>query len=287
METVGTSNRRGELPAFVVLAFGFSWPVWLAGPAIGSPTLARLLGAFGPSLAGVAVVAATGGTASLRGLLSGLGRWNVRLRWYGFALGFPALVSLVGTIAWVGLGGSVPDFANPPVVELYPIPPGLADIGPWPLLPLVFVQTLLLGSPMGEEIGWRGFALPRLQATRGALGASLVLGVVWGVWHLPLWLSPTDPTSGTFVGWLFAGIVADAVLFTWLFNNTDGSLLLAVLFHATITVTGLFLAGPDVPWLAPLVKWLAVVIVLQWFDRETLTRRSSSTRIASVIDGRR
>ena len=82
---------------------------------------------------------------------------------------------------------------------------------------------------MGEEPGWRGFALPRLQARLGALGASLVLGVLWGLRHLPLTLTSGDPAEGTFSGWYQLASAADAVLYTWLFTSSGGSLWLVVL----------------------------------------------------------
>jgi membrane protease YdiL (CAAX protease family) len=161
------------------------------------------------------------------------------------------------------LGAAPPDFAHPPALWLYPVPRELFAAGPWPLLPFVFVQTLLLSSPMGEEPGWRGFALPRLQARLGALGASLVLGVLWGLWHLPLALTSGDPTAGTFSGWYLLGITGEAVLYTWLFNSTGGSLLLVLLLHAAMSITGLFLAATDGnAVIGVALTWLAVLAIL-------------------------
>jgi membrane protease YdiL (CAAX protease family) len=171
-------------------------------------------------------------------------------------------VSLAATGAWVAAGGTAPAFASPPVADLYPLPAG---VDPWTLFPLVFVQTLLVGSPMGEEIGWRGYVLPRLQARLPALAASLALGVAWGLWHLPLVVA-----SGGHLGWFLLGIVADAVLFTWLYNSTDGSLLLALLFHASIAVTGLYLATSGPAFLAPAAKWLVVAAVVARYGPATL-----------------
>ena len=189
--------------------------------------------------------------------------WRVGARWYAFALLYPAAISLLTTALYILVGGATPDFANPPVLEVYPLPSGLAAVGPWPLLPFVFLQYLLFSSPMGEEIGWRGYALPRMQAGWPALHASIALGLLWGVWHLPLYLTRGHPISGEFFGWFLLGIVADAVLFTWLYNSTGGSLLLTVLFHASIAVTGLFLSPVEAtPFIGLALEWIFVGAII-------------------------
>jgi membrane protease YdiL (CAAX protease family) len=181
----------------------------------------------------------------LNRLLGRFRKWRVAPRWYAVALLLPAVVSLTVTGVSILLGRPVPDFSNPPVRKLYPLPPEAVDLELGILFPIVFVQTLLLSSPMGEEIGWRGYALPRLQADRSALRASVILGVIWGIWHVPLFFVPGDPLQDTLLSALLVSIVADSILFSWLFNNTDGSLLLVLLLHTSIIVTDLFLSAPD------------------------------------------
>src|ERR671932_2896951 len=263
--------RRHSLLAFFLLAFGISWIVWVPA-AVASwgllslrlpLALTGLLGAFGPTLAAIILTSANDGVPGLRRLLGGLFLWRVGLRWYAFVLLYPAAISLATTALYVSFGGPAPDFADPPVLRLYPLPPELSEVGPWPLVPFVIIQTLLIGSPMGEEIGWRGYALPRLQAIRSALGASLILGLLWGLWHLPLYLTYGHPLSEVFLGWFLLGIVADAVLFTWVYNNTRGSLLLALLFHASIVVTDLFVAPAETTTLSGIaLKWGVVAVVV-------------------------
>ena len=105
-------------------------------------------------------------------------------------------------------------------------------------LPLIYVVRLVVGGALGEELGWRGFALPRMQAKRSALTASLILGGIWAPWHLPFYLSGAQTLSEfapTFVVTFIATIPI-----TWLFNNTNGSVLLTTLFHAS---NGTILAG--------------------------------------------
>lgn len=143
------------------------------------------------------------------------------------------------------------------------IPAELASNRPFAFLPFVFLQQTLVGSSMGEEPGWRGYALPRLLAGRGVLGASVILGILWALWHLPLALTQGHPLRRTFFGWTFLGLVATTILFTWVYTHTQGSLLLALLFHTAIAVTGLFLSSADAhPLVEPLLTWGAAILVI-------------------------
>lgn len=281
MESAGTGRPASiELVVFFGLAFTISWAFWslpiveaaglFSNPL--SPTLTRLLGAFGPSVAAVALAAADGRRALVR-LLGRFRRWRVQPRWYAVVLLLPAGVSLTVTGVSVLFGQPVPDFSDPPVRELYPLPPEAAGLGLGILFPIVFVQTLLLSSPMGEEIGWRGYALPRLQADRSALQASVLLGGVWGVWHLPLFFVPGDAIQDATLSAFLLGIIASSVLFTWVFNNTGGSLLLVLLFHTSLVVTDLFLnAAEPIPFLDVTITWMIALAVLGLYGRARLVR---------------
>lgn len=212
-----------------------------------------------PTLAALVVTAFVAGTAGLKRLLRRIICWRLELRWYLFALFWPALLSLGATIGSLVPGHPLPDFTRPPILAFFVLPPELESVGPWPLLPFVFLQNLLIGSAMGEELGWRGFALPRLQAVLSPLSASLALGLLWGFWHLPLYMTAGHPIADVFFGWLLLSALADAVLFTWLFNNTRGSLLPVLLLHASIATTGLFLASTKGSFLVAVVlKWAVV-----------------------------
>jgi uncharacterized protein len=134
------------------------------------------------------------------------------------------------------------------------------------MLPL-FLVILTLTDGLGEELAWRGFALPRLLAGHIALVASLILGVLWGLWHLPLVWTEGAPLYQQPV-WLFLlDITAKSVLFTWVFLHTRGSVLLAMLLHGA---TNLFVVSPmlpstgslTLPLLAAGVKWVLVVVVI-------------------------
>lgn len=260
-----------HLLAFVLLTFAISWSAWIPlalasrgviGLAI-SPGLLKLVGTFGPSLAAVIVTGLSGHRAAVQRLLARLLIWRVSIVWYGFVLLWPAVLSLTTTAIHLALGAPAPDWDNPPLRSLYPLPPELAQIGLWALLPFVFVQQLVLSSPLGEEIGWRGYALPALHTRTSSLIASVVLGLIWSVWHLPLYFTSGDPAAGTFFGWLPLGLIPTTMLFSWVFSHTRGSLLLALLFHTAINVTGLFLAATaTIPLVSPALTWIVALIVL-------------------------
>jgi membrane protease YdiL (CAAX protease family) len=154
------------------------------------------------------------------------------------------------------------------------------------------VRALFLGGPMGEELGWRGFALPRLQRQTNAFDASILLGLIWGLWHLPLYfVSGTgqsemlaDGTSpafaiGGFIGWT----IGLSVLFTWLFNQTGGSLIVVILFHAAVNVAAFlpsaFGSGGPTSLLNVLITWIVAIGVVVRFGR---ARLASLTQIDVV-----
>lgn len=259
-----------SLFVFFVLAFGLTWAAWvpLALASHGwlalpfDASLLALLGTFGPALAALLTAALFDGRAGLTDLLRRFTVWRVGLVWYLFALAWPALISLATTGLHGLLGGAAPDFSQPPFHQLYPLPPELKTVNPLAFLPVVFLQQALIGSSMGEEPGWRGYALPRLLGRFGPLWSSLLLGALWAVWHLPLSFVAGDAREGSFTVWAVLGAIATAVIFTWLYQRTRGSLLLALLLHTTIAVTGLFLASADAhPAIGPLLTCGAALFI--------------------------
>lgn len=201
-------------------------------------------GLFGPTVAAVIVVAAAEGKTGLKDLLGWILRWRVGLRWYVIALGLPAVLALVTARLHLLFGAPSP-------VQL-----GQLSI----LEPILFVLVL------GEEIGWRGYALPRLLATRSMLSASLILGVLWGAWHLPTFFIPGMPQHSIPFSAFMLLTTAYSVLFTWIYVHTAGSVLIATLFHGAINFCqGFFLSGIDPAreyWLLAFVWWVAALVVL-------------------------
>jgi len=262
--------RAHPVPAFFVLAYLLSWVYWLVVLGImGRDTLAWFVpGAFGPPGAALLVTGLVDGRDGLRAFLRRWVLWRVRARWYVLALvGLPALGLLVGLL----FGDWSERFAGsgPSVVVTY-------------LATLSFLVVLGGGQ---EEPGWRGFALPRMQARMGPLAASVVLGVLWGLWHLPVFiLVPGYNSAGKGVASIAAsvlvftavGAVGQSLLLTWLFNHTRGSVLLAVLAHASLNA-GTGLVTGRTASTAVLASFGVVGLALVFATRGTLSYRPLST----------
>lgn len=201
--------EKRPLAAFAVLAYGISWSLWLVSFLLGEDSILAqvsfVAGGFGPAAAGAIIIRARG--ESIGKWARAIVKWRVPARYWVYALGLPALLYATTNVLLVAFGETVE----------------WSLIGER-LLPYLgtFVLTMfLLGGQ--EEPGWRGYALPRLQTRFSPLKATALLGVIWGLWHLPL-------------GGPLAAIVPFVLAFfyTWLYNRT-GSVLLAILLHASFT----------------------------------------------------
>jgi membrane protease YdiL (CAAX protease family) len=226
---------------FFLMAYGFTWlavsPMVLARAGVirlDIPVeLIQIVGALaGPALAGVIVSAGVGGRAEVGRLLRRIVQWHVGIVWY-IVLLFGPLFALTWT-ATLLLGTTFLE----------------AFVRSLPLLPSQYLPVLILGvilGPLWEEIGWRGVALPRLQRRLGPLGGTLILGVLWAVWHVPGyiggWLGAFTPSA--FLA-LVAGSMGFSVLMTWVYNHTHASLLAMILLHSASN-TSLAFGGPSLP----------------------------------------
>jgi uncharacterized protein len=236
--------KRHPVAAFFSFAYILSWAVWLPWTGAGSHNGSlRNIGTFGPTVAALLLVVLLEGRAGLGRLLRPLLTWRVSPLWYAFALlGGPAVV-LAAIGLHVAVGGAAPQFNDP---------------RQWYLILLVFA-VVLFTSVLGEEIGWRGYALPRLQQRFGPLVASLILGVVWGLWHLPLFWAVGDiHQSMPLTLFLLQGLALTLVM-TWVYNRTRGSLLVAHLLHtASNTAVGIFPILPEQNGGSLQPLWIAV-----------------------------
>jgi membrane protease YdiL (CAAX protease family) len=202
---------------------------------------------MGPFLAAFVMTGATEGREGVGRFLRRFVLWRVGLRWYLFVLvGVPALFVL----SLIVLPGVLGSFQG-----LGALLPPLSLLG-W------FVYAFFPGGALGEEPGWRGFALPRLQALHGPLLGSLILGPLWGLWHLPLFFTPwNELTARNVVGYALTTTCL-AIMYTWVFNNTKGSILIAVLLHATFNWTTVAV-GPLFP--APIFEDYGLLTILGGF----------------------
>lgn len=215
---------RTRLLVFFALAFAWSWFCWLLSSVVKPqlPSLAGVLflaGGFGPSLAAISVVRYVDGQDGLRVWLMRCLRWRVDWRWLALAFFLPLAVMALAAAAHVALGGTI---APSPA------------FGHVLLTAANFVLVLLLGGPLGEEFGWRGYALPALQEHYSWRVASLVLGAVWGLWHLPLFYIADTVQSHIPFALFMVSTIALSILFAWLFNRTGGSVLPALVLHTAV-----------------------------------------------------
>jgi uncharacterized protein len=254
--------RRHPVITFFVLAYALTWVLVPFG----------IFNAGGPLLAALITTAVTQGRAGLRVLGSRLIRWRVGWGWYAVAVGLPLAVHLITVGLNLMLGAPAPS---------------LAQITPWYAVLLVFAVRLInpVDGAMGEEPGWRGFALPHLQATRSPLAATAILAGLVTLWHTPLLLPKYGVRPFELVG-----VFAITFFFCWLFNRTGGSVLVPLVAHAaegsiikTKFWAGISGAAETRALVLYVLVWCAIVIGLLVFD-STAWRRpapaSATTRPA-------
>jgi membrane protease YdiL (CAAX protease family) len=272
LQTAHRYVRRHPIISFFVIAFCFSWGYdgavsILVDPAPGI-LIRGVVRTWGPLIAaGVETVAINGNLRSWAGQVT---KWRVKPRWYLFAVGIPLL--------WEdGLATSAVHLAGGGPVAVLP--------SPWWHYVANFLVVLLLAGSL-EEFGWRGFAQPRLQERYSALTASVVIGVLWALWHLPLFylhdVSAYDP-SGYWTSYL-PHLVFQSVVLAWLYNGTGGSLLFPMVAHATgnmpqvVSLVGeVGLAAQYTSELIGLGLLVSLVII---YGRSYLAPRTPTPRIA-------
>lgn len=206
---------RHAVVVFFVVTYALSWAVWVGVTRLQAAHPLSKLGAFAPTVAALLLTAVMQGGSGVRDLLARVLIWRVKIGWYLFALFSTAGIVVLALGVYALVGGSFAGFSPPK--PLVVVVPGFLYV--------------LFTSVVGEELGWRGFALPRLLDRYGALAASLILGLVWGLWHLPLFRMAGDFHEMIPLSAFLLQEVALTVLYTWMYQNTRGSLLLPHLFH--------------------------------------------------------
>jgi len=256
--------KKYPIAWFYILAFAISW-LGMILAALGSHRIApfdspyiQLLSIFyavGPALAAVIVLWVVEGKIGVQNLLKGLIRWRVSPVWYIVALlgSLMLLITAQGITQLLGLSATVP---TQPV-----------DLSPYVVLSFAvnFFATTC------EEIGWRGFALPRLQKRHSAFIATLIVGTLWAFWHLPIVFIVGNPMSEYPFLW-FILIVTNAFIYTWIYNSTKGSILLVALFHGSLNIWGAFIPGVS-PIAYVLLKCVIAIILITVFGKANLSHQ--------------
>jgi membrane protease YdiL (CAAX protease family) len=265
-----TFVRKHAVLTFFVLAYAFTWSSWIPMVVRGQMVQPGRLpthfpGLLGPAFAALVVTAVSDGATGIRELLSRLVRWRIG-GWLAFALLSPIALWSLAAIVLAIQGTAVPT---------------LSDFGIFPGLPattfvVVFLAEFLING-YGEETGWRGFALPRLQQRRSALMATLILAPLWAGWHLPmLWINVgMRGMSPAMMGGFVVGITCGAFVLTWLYIRSGQSVLATALWHASynmVSATAAAAPAAAIVTTGVIVGAIAILIC----DRATLARRSST-----------
>jgi CAAX protease family protein len=298
-ERKSTTGRGGlkevlqdhPLTSFFVFAYAFSWITlipyiganWNGSSTTGISQLSYLIHCFGPAVAAVTMVAVIDGKTGLLRLWHRIIQWRINWKWYLMVLvGFPAVFVAAVLIQPAGLAAFKGFTAHAMVA-----------------FPIVLVILAFTTGGFGEEIGWRGFALPRMLPRYGPLWGSLLLGVLWGVWHVADFLTPSKGGgAGTGLAQFLTNfplfvlqVVALSVIFTWLFNHTKGSVLFAAFSHAAIdavdgawisAVPAVFAIGMTTETLAGVIGFVVPALLILILTRGRLGYRPENSLEAKV-----
>jgi membrane protease YdiL (CAAX protease family) len=253
------------LVRFFLLTYAVMWTCFISVAAAGIPArsplgaVLLLLGAFAPSLAALWLTARAEGDAGVRTLLGHVVQWRVATRWYLFAVGYIPAIKLTAAFVQRMATGAWPHWGNEP----------------WYVIPLAIAVSTPVQA--GEEIGWRGYALPRLAARFGLARASILLGLIWACWHLPQFFIREADTYGQSFFVYALQVTALSVAMAWLYARTNGSLLLVMLLHSAVNnskdivpsavpeggATHIFgLSASLVAWLTATLLWIGAAYFL-------------------------
>jgi membrane protease YdiL (CAAX protease family) len=233
MNTTITFLKRHSLIIGIFLMFALTWPIDLANSGIlpiHFPFLVYLFLGWGFIFACVIMTGLTLGKDGVVALLKRYVQWRVGWQWYLAAFLLAPRLIVLAVYINAALVGVSPDFSTIMAHKIF------GESAKLLLFTLPFFLVDLISN--GEEIGWRGYVLPRLQSRYSALTSTLILGVIWGFWHLPKYLSHWNTVS---FAWFIVHAMAYAVILTWLYNNTQGSLLLVAISHASSNTAGVFM----------------------------------------------
>ena len=227
------------------------------------------LAVYGPAFSAFSVIAMFHGVAGIKAYLRRFLQWRAPIGWYLLVLvGIPA-VHICGRIILGALGGNAPPYPH----------------NPWfMVIPMSLLALVDDPGPM-EELGWRGFALPLLQKRFSALGASIILGIIWGIWHLPAFYISATPQSDFSLPFFLLGTVSYAIIMTTVYNATGGSIPLAFLFHWQINNALGFGIYPEGEWIMPVSFAVVALILVVILGPRNLGRAKHTEVLAFETEG--
>jgi uncharacterized protein len=251
-----STRSMSAIVFFFVLAFAWSWMLGFVAVDTKqhSPVFSLILtiiSGFGPSITAFMTVAFFTGRSGLIAWLKNTLNWLIDWRWYTVAFFAPPFAMLLALAIHWGLGGTTP--TSPAVGH---IPLAIANFG------FVF----LIGGPLGEEFGWRSYAQPALSAKMGWRTASLIIGIVWGLWHLPWFFTAgTAQSHMPFITFML-NIIAGSVLFSWLFMQSKGSVIPVLIAHTSLNAfAGILSIIPSAETGRPYALVTGILVVIAGF----------------------
>ena len=269
--------KHNSILSYVLLAYGITWLIalplvlsYLGIIALEIPFALHYILPFGPMLSALIVTAVMSGTSGPREILTRMSKWRVKPIWFLIALISVWILYFVSSTIIVLIGQPWPDlsiFGN--VLYL----PYLTFVGAW------LLWTFTFG--IGEETGWRGFLLPRLQVKYGPLTASLIVSIIWAGWHIPMFLYNENLIALGLMGTIFwvIGLMFGSILLTWLYNSSKGSILMTALWHGTYN---LFTAAAGQA--AGLSSGIISMFVMIWVVFIVVAYRKRNPSIQKILD---
>ena len=218
--------RQHQVVAYVILTFLFTWLCWSISFTSSNQSISgvfRIVGSFMPSVVAVTFSACFFGKRGMKELLKKIIVWKISPLYYVFAIFYTAASVFIPSFICTMLGLDYRVYFGTQLA-------GISLTSPFMVF-ACFFAVMFFGGPVGEELGWRGFVLPRLQKRFSPITASIIIGVIWSCWHIPMFLVHAEGYDISFIRYLFETIWL-AILFTWLYNHTKGSLLIPILFHS-------------------------------------------------------
>ena len=236
--------NRNKIYVFLILTLLWSWTNWFIGlnclsdginqESIGKFLVFFFVGVYGPTISGIITTLLFDGLKGVFELIKKLFIWKAPLKYYVYIILLPLLFVIIGIALYSQFIGKIGSF----------------DIMAFLSIPTILLAGLYAG-PLGEELGWRGFLLPKLQKSYSNLNSAIIIGFIWFIWHIPLWWAPFgtlvsgEPISLISVFTYFIMLICLSIIITWLVINSKGSVLIALLFHLSINAGIALLFFPD------------------------------------------